>query len=72
MKIAIENIETIFQHETDAVLRKIILEEDGDALHITIERQEDEENVFSLLTKDQAILLRDNLNTFIKNKLVDS
>lgn len=70
MKIEIENVTIILPHENSGVNRKLILEDDGELLQIHFIGKNDEQSGGIALTKTQMILLRDNLNTYIKNKLV--
>ncbi len=66
-----ENITIMLPHEDSGVKRKLILEDDGQFLQINFIGRNDEQSGGISLTKTQMSLLRDNLNTFIKNKLVE-
>jgi len=71
MKIEMDNISIILQHEDSGIDRKLLIEDDGEFLQINFIGESDKQGGAITLTKKQTILLRDNLNTFIKNKLED-
>tara|TARA_R110002072_G_scaffold301914_3_gene482840 strand:+ start:618 stop:833 length:216 start_codon:yes stop_codon:yes gene_type:complete len=71
MKIEMENITIMLPNENSGVDRKLMLEDDGQILQINFIGRNDQQSGGISLTKSQMLLLRDNLNTFIKNKLVE-
>lgn len=71
MKIEMENIIIMLPTENSGVHRKLILEDNGEFLRLNFIGRNDKQGGGISLTKSQMILLRDNLNTFIKNKLVE-
>ena len=71
MKIEMRSVEIQLPNESKEIKRTLSLEEDGEYLQIDfIERNQNKIGGISL-TKLQMTLLRDNLNTYIKNKLVE-
>lgn len=71
MKIEMENINIMLPNENSGVDRKLMMESDGDFLQIYFVGRNNEQSSGFALSKSQMILLRDNLNTYIKNKLVE-
>ena len=71
MKIEMENVTIMLPTENSGVNRKLMLEDDGEVLQINFIGRNEELGGGISLTKSQMVLLRDNLNTYIKNKLVE-
>lgn len=71
MKIEMENISIMLPTENSGVNRKLIIEDDGEALQINFIGRNDKQGGGISLNKTQMTILRDNLTTFIKNKLVE-
>ncbi len=69
MKIEIENISVMYPNENSSTLRNISLNEDGEFLHIQINDLKTHGSL--TFDKNQLKLLRDSLNIFLNNKLID-
>ena len=71
MEIVIKNISFALPEEKSCCNRDLIIFNDGNLLQINFIGESDKNRGCISLTKDQMIFLRDNLNAFIKNKLVE-
>ena len=71
MKVEMDNIAITLPDEQKEVKRRVTLEARGAVLEIRFVADCDKEFGVIYLDKEQLKLLRDNLNTFINNKLVE-
>lgn len=71
MKIEMNNVDILLPKEKNEVKRTLVLEENGEYLQINFRDSNNNEIGGISLTKQQMTLLRDNLNTYIKNKLIE-
>jgi hypothetical protein len=70
MKIIMENISVMYPSETSGEGRTLTIEDDGEYLHLNFLNESDKESGTITLTKSQVMMLRDNFNTILKNKLL--
>jgi hypothetical protein len=71
MEIIIKDISIVLPDENNGINRDLIIFDDGEFLQINFIGESDKNRGCITLTKDQMIFLRDNLSSFIKNKLVE-
>ncbi|SNR34756.1 hypothetical protein [Lutibacter flavus] len=71
MKTEIPDIEVLFPNEDSAKSRKLILENESEYLQISAFDNESKEDCVLVFNENQLTLLRDQINVFLKNKLLD-
>jgi len=71
MKIEIPEVEIIYPNEDTAKNRTLSIANDSEDLQIAFLSTSDDNSGAMILNKSQVILLRDTLNMFIKNKLIE-
>ena len=70
MKTTIENVHICYPTEEDGMKRDLIIFPDGDFLQLNFGKPGVELGTIAL-TKTEADILRDTLNTILKNNLID-